>query len=125
MKQSEIDYFLDGVVVKQQMIESIEGLIAELAKAMQPMFEPKLKEEHPWDKTDTEVDAIYSSTLNQYEKAVYLFLLHKRGPQTMQQIAQGCSISLGSVKRVIKSGQQIGYVMRAPFQPGYLLTQFA
>ena len=44
MNEQEINYFLDGVTAKQDLIESIEGLRTELHRAMQPMMEPKLKE---------------------------------------------------------------------------------
>ena len=125
MKQSEIDYFLDGVVVKQQMIESIEGLRDELARAMQPMFEPKLKETHPWDQQTTDMSQVYNSDANLYQKAVLVYMHLNRGPQTMQQIADATSMSITSVKRVINHYMAIGDIMRAPFQPGYILTQFA
>jgi hypothetical protein len=44
MNEQEINYFLDGVTAKQDLIESIEALRSELATAMAPMMEPKLKE---------------------------------------------------------------------------------
>ena len=44
MNEQEINYFLDGVTVKQDLIESIEGLRSELRTAMQPMMEPVYKD---------------------------------------------------------------------------------
>lgn len=51
MTEQEINYFLDKVTEQQQdlsqmqreLIESIEGLRSELRTAMQPMMEPKFK----------------------------------------------------------------------------------
>jgi hypothetical protein len=51
MTEQEINYFLDEVAKQQQdltylqreLIESIEALRSELAKAMAPMTEPKFK----------------------------------------------------------------------------------
>ena len=45
MTEQETNYFLDGVTAKQDLIESIEALRSELATAMAPMMEPKLKEQ--------------------------------------------------------------------------------
>lgn len=44
MTEQETNYFLDGVTVKQDLIESIEGLRSELRTAMQPMMEPVYKD---------------------------------------------------------------------------------
>jgi len=43
MNEQEIDYFLEGVTVKQDLITSIEALRSELHTAMQPMMEPVYK----------------------------------------------------------------------------------
>jgi Fic family protein len=43
MNEQEINYFLDGVTAKQDLIESIEALRSELRTAMQPMMEPVYK----------------------------------------------------------------------------------
>ena len=130
MNEQEINYFLDGVTTKQDLIASIEGLRSELHRAMQPMMEPKLKEVEEFDpkrgdSISEEQDFIYESDLNQYEKAVLLFMHHRSTwPQSVNAIAEACSISTSSVKRVISKGMESGTIMRAPFEPGYLLTKF-
>ena len=130
MNEQEINYFLDGVTAKQDLIASIEGLISELHRAMQPMMEPKLKEVEEFDpkrgdSISEEQDYIYESDLNQYEKAVLLFMHHRSTwPQSVNAIAEACSISTSSVKRVISKLMMSGAIMRAPFEPGYLLTKF-
>ena len=130
MNEQEINYFLDGVTTKQDLIASIEGLRSELHRAMQPMMEPKLKEVKEFDpkrgdSISEEQDYIYESDLNQYEKAVLLFMHHRSTwPQSVNAIAEACSISTSSVKRVISKGMESGTIMRAPFEPGYLLTKF-
>ena len=130
MNEQEINYFLDGVTAKQDLIASIEGLRSELHRAMQPMMEPKLKEVEEFDpkrgdSISEEQDFIYESDLNQYEKAVLLFMHHRSTwPQSVNAIAEACSISTSSVKRVISKGMESGAIMRAPFEPGYLLTKF-
>ena len=130
MNEQEINYFLDGVTAKQDLIASIEGLRSELHRAMQPMMEPKLKEVEEFDpkrgdSISEEQDYIYESDLNQYEKAVLLFMHHRSTwPQSVNAIAEACSISTSSVKRVISKGMESGAIMRAPFEPGYLLTKF-
>ena len=130
MNEQEINYFLDGVTTKQDLIASIEGLRSELHRAMQPMMEPKLKEVEEFDpkrgdSISEEQDFIYESDLNQYEKAVLLFMHHRYNwPQSVNAIAEACSISTSSVKRVISKLMMSGAIMRAPFEPGYLLTKF-
>ena len=130
MNEQEINYFLDGVTAKQDLIASIEGLRSELHRAMQPMMEPKLKEVEEFDpkrgdSISEEQDYIYESDLTQYEKAVFLFMHHRSTwPQSVNAIAEACSISTSSVKRVISKLMMSGAIMRAPFEPGYLLTKF-
>lgn len=47
MTEQEINYFLDEVTLNQQLIESIEGLRAELRNAMAPMLStPKYKKNY-------------------------------------------------------------------------------
>ena len=130
MTEQEIDYFLDGVKLNEELITSIEGLRTELHRAMQPMFEPVLKEDKEFepkrgDSISEEQDYIYESDLNQYEKAVLLFMHHRYDwPQSAKDIAEACSISISSVKRVLSKFMMSGGIMRAPFEPGYLLTKF-
>lgn len=132
MTNQEIDSFLEGATIKQELIESIEALRTELRKAMAPIFtgEPKLKEAPQFDETrgdsiSEEQDYIYESDLNQYEKAVLLFMHHRSTwPQSTNAIAEACSISTSSVKRVISKFMLSGAIMRAPHEPGYLLTKF-
>ena len=130
MTEQEIDYFLDGVKLNEELITSIEGLRTELHRAMQPMFEPVLKEDKEFepkrgDSISEEQDYIYESDLNQYEKAVLLFMHHRSTwPQSTKDIAEACSISISSVKRVLSKFMMSGGIMRAPFEPGYLLTKF-
>ena len=130
MTEQELDYFLDGVKQNEQLITSIEGLRTELHRAMQPMFEPVLKEDKEFepkrgDSISEEQDYIYESDLNQYEKAVLLFMHHRSTwPQSAKDIAEACSISISSVKRVLSKFMMSGEIMRAPFEPGYLLTKF-
>ena len=52
--------------------------------------------------------------------------MHHRStwPQSVNAIAEACSISTSSVKRVISKLMMSGAIMRAPFEPGYLLTKF-
>jgi len=131
MNEKEINYFLDGVTLKQELIESIEALRTELRKAMAPMMEPVYKEDVPkfnptaGDSISEEQDYIYESDLNQYEKAVLLFMHHRPDwPQSVNDIAEACSISTSSVKRVISTFMMSGSIMRAPYEPGYILTKF-
>ena len=130
MTEQEIDYFLDGVKLNEELITSIEGLRTELHRAMQPMFEPVLKEDKEFepkrgDSISEEQDYVYESDLNQYEKAVLLFMHHRSTwPQSAKDIAEACSISISSVKRVLSKFMMSGAIMRAPFEPGYLLTKF-
>lgn len=130
MNEQEINYFLDGLETKQGLIESIESLRDELRKAMAPMMEPVLKEDKEFDtkrgdSISEEQDYIYESDLNQYEKAVLLFMHHRSTwPQSVNAIAEACSISTSSVKRVISKFMMSGGIMRAPFESGYLLTKF-
>ena len=138
MTESEINYFLDGVETKQGLIESIESLRDELRKAMAPLLVPvykdtEKKDQDPDPKFDPkrgdsiseEQDYIYESDLNQYEKAVFLYMHHTTYAQSTNDIAKACSISTASVKRVISKGMKTGYIMRAPFEPGYILTKFS
>ena len=138
MTESEINYFLDGVETKQGLIESIESLRDELRRAMAPLLVPVYKDTEKEDqKQNTEFDPkrgdsiaeeqdfIYQSDLNQYEKAVLLFMHHySTWPQSVKEITEACSISTSSVKRVISKGMESGTIMRAPYEPGYILTKF-
>ena len=132
MTNQEINYFLDGVETKQGLIESIESLRDELRKAMAPLLVPVYKDTKKEDqKQNTEFDPkrgdsiseeqdfIYESDLNQYEKAVLLFMHHySTWPQSVKEIAEACSISTSSVKRVISKGMESGTIMRAPLNLG-------
>ena len=132
MKQQEINYFLDGVETKQGLIESIEGLRNELRKAMAPLLVPVMKEPNVvWDDAEMKTgsifeafDLIYESDLNQYEKAVILYMTCNTDPKSIKEIADACSISTSSVKRVISKHMMSGDIMRAPFEPGYILTKY-
>jgi hypothetical protein len=137
MTESEINYFLDGVETKQGLIESIESLRDELRRAMAPLLVPVYKDtEKEAQKQNTEFDSkrgdsiaeeqdfIYESDLNQYEKAVLLFMHHTTYAQSTNDIAKACSISTASVKRVVSKHMMSGTIMRAPFEPGYILTKF-
>ena len=124
MNKQELDYFLDGVTAKQDLIASIEGLRTELHRAMQPMMEPKLKEVPSTGSIFEDIDSIYESSLNQYEKAVLLYLTSTpQDPQSTNEIAEACSISLSSVKRAVSQLLLKTRIMRAPYQSGYLLTK--
>ena len=131
MNENEINYFLDEVTTKQELIESIEALRTELRHAMAPMMEPVYKKDV--NKIDPkncfaiseQQDYIYESDLNQYEKAVYLYMHHTTYAQSTNDIAKACSISTASVKRVVSKAMKTGYIMRAPFEPGYILTKFS
>ena len=132
MNQNEINYFLDGVTIKQELIESIEGLREEMRKAMAPMMEPVYKK--PQESDDYEnlyfdrlsaMEKIFETDLNQYEKLVWLYMEYTSHPQSANQIAKACSVSIGSVKRAISSLMSKYIIMRAPFEAGYILTKFS
>ena len=123
-----------GTNLQTQLIDSIESLRQELGRAMAPMMEPVMKtttelrkfETERGDSISEEQDYIYQSDLNQYEKAVLLYMHHySTWPQTMVEIADACGISVTSVKRVIKRFMESGECMRAPYEPGYILTKFS
>ena len=127
MNENEINYFLDGVTIKQELIESIEGLREEMRKAMAPMMEPVYKkpQKSTHEHTLSEISVEYAfANHNQYELAVVVYMHVFNTPQTMQEIANMTKTSIGSVKRAIKSLMKKGDVMRAPFQSGYILTKF-
>lgn len=126
MNKQEINYFLDGVTAKQDLIESIEGLRSELRTAMQPMMKPVYKDNDcraHW--ILEEMSHIYESDLNLYEKAVFLYLLNfdESWPQSTNDIASATGMSKSSVKRVIAKGLEYEQIMKHPYEPGYLLTK--
>ena len=132
MTNQEINYFLDEVTAKQELIESIEGLREEMRKAMAPMMEPVYKKPKPSDGYGDvylsrllAMETIFKTDLNQYEKMVWLYMEYTSHPQSANQIAKACSISIGSVKRAISALMSKHIIMRAPFEPGYILTKFS
>lgn len=124
MTNSELNEFLGGIDYQSELVEKLETLQQTLEQAMQPIV-PKYKETHPWDKQTTDVSHIYKSDANLYQKAVLVYMHLNPGPQTSQQIANATGMSITSVKRVITHYMSCGEIMRAPYQRGYLLTQFA
>lgn len=125
MNEQEINYFLDGVTAKQDLITSIEGLREELARAMAPMMVPKLKAKPKVTSNGIFGDAeqVYESSLNQYEKATLLYMLLNPGIHTPKSIATACSFSESSAKRAISQLMLSNRVMRAPYQNGFKLTK--
>ena len=129
MNKQEIEYFL-GEEIKTGLIDRITELTEVLNAAMAPVFigKPKTNDNFDPKRGDSiaeEQDYIYESDLNQYEKAVFLYMHHTTYAQSTNDIAKACSISTASVKRVVSKAMKTGYIMRAPFEPGYILTKFA
>ena len=129
MNKQEIEYFL-GEEIKTGLIDRITELTEVLNAAMAPVFigKPKTNDKFDPKRGDSiaeEQDYIYESDLNQYEKTVFLYMHHTTYAQSTNDIAKACSISTASVKRVISKAMKTGYIMRAPFEPGYILTKFS
>ena len=148
MTKQEIDYFLNkesstcekctcGTNLQDELVTQLKSLREELSRAMAPMMEPVYKQTESRDDLEAllnsqpqtgsifeELDSIYESDLNKYEKAVLLYLTSTpMDPQSVKEIAEACSISTSSVKRVISTFMMSGSIMRAPYQSGYLLTK--
>ncbi len=148
MTKQEIDYFLNkesstckkctcGTNLQDELVTQLKSLREELSHAMAPMMEPVYKQTESRDDLEAllnsnmqtgsifeELDSIYESDLNKYEKAVLLYLTSTpMDPQSVKEIAEACSISTSSVKRVISTFMMSGGIMRAPYQSGYLLTK--
>lgn len=115
----------------QEVVANLEWLRQTVESAMEQQFKPVYKKDV--NKIDPkncfaiseQQDYIYESDLNQYEKAVFLYMHHTTYAQSTNDIAKACSISTASVKRVISKAMKTGYIMRAPFEPGYILTKFS
>jgi len=121
---------------KESMVTSLEWLKEATEMAFEKQAEPVYAQVAIETKAETHLktncyrtfehqDYVYDSDLNQYDKAVILYMYHFYPlSRTTVDIAQACSISLGSVKRVLARFMKSEHIMRAPFEPGYMLTEF-
>ena len=105
MTEQEINYFLDEVTVKQELIESIELLRTELAQAMAPMLEPKYKpiSQLKPGKTTTDFDYIVSRKwLTGAEKLVLVWMLQHNTKQRISVIAKGVGMTPKGVRESLR-----------------------
>ena len=105
MTEQEINYFLDGVSTKQELIESIEALRTELAQAMSPMMEPKYKSiaQLKPSKTTTDFDYVISRKwLTGAEKLVLVWMLQHNTKQRVGVIAKGVGMTPKGVRESLR-----------------------
>lgn len=103
MNEHEINYFLEGVTAKQDLIDSIEALRSELATAMAPMMEPKLKEPLNLETWDWKNFLMSRKYLTPGQKIIVLWMETNTNALewtrfNIQQIANGTSMSRKHVR---------------------------
>ena len=117
MTQQEINYFLDGVSTKQELIESIEALRTELRTAMAPMMEPVYKKTQTvdlsaWDSTNF---LLSRDCLSPAQKIIVMWMEHNTKFNewtqfSIQAIADGTRMSRKHIRESLLKLKEMGVV---------------